>query len=174
MLNLYKEIKMKRTAYILMFIFLVGTMMSSCLNEDDVKAPKVHSLKFYTINENKEFIEELNPVSGITYTIGVDTDADICSLWPGGIRQIVKKVGTDIDSTDVNGNVVLSKSDCYKDYGLLKAQGLKTSLNSTIGWTATYQYPQSGEFEFTVVVTNHGYDSPDYKQVAVPFNVKIR
>ena len=165
---------MKRTAYFLVFVFLTTVLMSSCLNEDDVKNPKVYSLKFYTVNENKEFVEVGEPVKGVTYTIGVETDADICSVWPGGIRQIVKKVGSDVDSTDINGNVVLSKSDCYQDYGLLKAQGLKTSLNSSIGWTTTYQYPQSGDFEFTGVVTNHGYDSPEYKQVVVPFTVKIR
>lgn len=165
---------MKRTAYILMFAFFATVVISSCLNEDDVKAPKVYSLKFYTINENKEFVEEKEPVKGVTYTIGVETDADICSLWPGGIRQVVKKRGTDIDSTDVNGNVVLSKSDCFQDYGLLKAQGLKTSLNASIGWSATYLYSNAGEYNFTVVITNHGYDSPDYKQVAVPFTVKIK
>jgi len=50
------------------------------------------------------------------------------------------------------------------DYGLVKARGYKTALGET-GWYTSYTYKQGGEFDLTVVVTNHGYSSADYKQV---------
>lgn len=160
--------------YLGALLLIISIVFASCLSEGSVKNPTLDGIRFYTLNSENQFVEETSPVSGVNYTIGVETDADICSIWPGGVRNTVKKVGTQIDSVDINGNVVLSKSDCYSDYGLLKAQGLKTSLNTSIGWMATYTYGKPGEYELTVVLTNHGYDDSDYKQVAIPKKITIK
>lgn len=144
----------------------------SCLKEN-IPAPTVDSVKFYTINEDKEYEEVTSPKAGVTYTVAVDSNADIIVIWPGGERVTMKKVGTETDSIDINGNQVLQKSNHYSDYGLLRAQGMKTNLNAQIGWSALYKYPNSGTFTLTVIATNHGYDSFDFDQRVFPFEVTL-
>ncbi|KJF43520.1 hypothetical protein [Draconibacterium sediminis] len=163
---------MKKFKNIALVVSLLSVTLVSCLKEE-IASPVVESVKFYTIDENNKYNEVTNPQSGVTYTIGVDSNADLVVIWPGGERVTMKKSGTDIDSTDINGNVVLAKSNYYSDYGLLRAKGLKTNLNDQIGWAALYKYPEAGTFDLTVIATNHGYDSYDYDQQVFPFQVNI-
>ncbi len=162
---------MKQIKLFISILILVGATLVSC-SKNEIPAPTVDSVKFYTIVNNK-FVEVTNPKANVTYTIGIKSSADIIVAWPGGERVTMKKKGTAIDSTDINGNVVLTKSNHYSDYGLLRAQGLKTSLNNEIGWIFSYKYPATGDFVFNVIATNHGYDSGEYDQRVFPFNVKI-
>ena len=162
---------MKQIKLFISILILVGATLVSC-SKNEIPSPKVESVKFYSTVNNK-FVEVTNPKANVTYTIAIKSNADIVVVWPGGERVIMKKKGTAIDSTDINGNVVLTKSNHYSDYGLLRAQGLKTSLNAEIGWIFSYKYPTVGEAEMTVVATNHGYDSSDYDQKVFPFQVKI-
>lgn len=145
---------------------------TSCL-KGDIPAPDVASVKFYLVDENNQYQEVTNPQSGVKYTVAVESNADMITIWPGGERETMKKAGTAVDSTDINGNVVLAKSNHYGDWGLLRARGLKTNLNEEIGWSTLYKYPESGTFTLTVIATNHGYDSNDYDQRIFPFEVKI-
>lgn len=163
---------MKQFRNIIVVLLLLSVAFVSCLKEE-IGSPVVEGVKFYTLNENNKYEEVTNPKSGVTYTIGVASSADIIVIWPGGERATMKKAGTAVDSTDINGNVVLSKSNHYSDYGLLRAKGLKTNLNDQIGWAALYKYPQPGTFNLTVVGTNHGYDSAEFDQRVFPFEVKI-
>ncbi len=159
---------MKLIKYIAIPLLILSTIISSCDN-NKIPSPEVESVKFYTLNASNEYEEVSNPKKGVTYTIGIKSNADIVVIWPGGERVTVKKKGTQNDSTDINGNVVLSKSNYYSDYGLLKAQGMKTSLNSKIGWTALYKYPTAGEVTLNVIATNHGYDSYEFDQKVFPY-----
>ena len=163
---------MKQFRNITMLLLLISVAFVSCLKEE-IGAPAVNGVKFYTLNANNQYEEVTNPKKGVTYSVAVDSNADIVVIWPGGERITMKKKGTAIDSTDINGNTVLSKSNYYTDYGLLHAQGLKTNLNSTIGWATLYKYPTAGTFDLTVIATNHGYDSADYDQQVFSFQVKI-
>ena len=163
---------MKQYRNLIIGLLVVAATFTSCL-KGEIPSPKVNSVKFYLIDENNKYQEVTNPQSGVRYTIGVDSNADIIVIWPGGERETMKKAGTATDSTDINGNVVLKKSNHYSDWGLLRAQGLKTNLNEEIGWAALYSYPQAGTFTLTVIGTNHGYDSNDYDQQVFPFEVKI-
>ena len=163
---------MKKFRNLIIGLLAVAATLTSCL-KGEIPSPKVNSVKFYLIDENNKYQEVTNPQSGVKYTIGVDSNADIIVIWPGGERETMKKAGTAIDSTDINGNVVLKKSNHYSDWGLLRAQGLKTNLNEEIGWAALYSYPEAGTFTLTVIGTNHGYDSNDYDQQIFPFDVKI-
>lgn len=157
---------MKKTIFSNIALLLVTVAFQSCLKEDNVANPTVESAKFYTVDATGKFTEVTDLKAGTTYTIGVKTTADICSVWPGGERIIMKKKGTAIDSLDINNKVLLTKSNCYTDYGLLNARGLTTSLNSTInGWVVAYKYPTAGTFSLTVLVTNHAYDSSNYNQI---------
>ena len=157
---------------IIALLLLLTTVFVSCLKEE-IEAPVVHSVKFYTLNQNKEYEEVTNPQKGVTYSIAVESNADVVVIWPGGERQVMKMIDNVTDSIDINGNQVLIKSNYYSDYGLLHAQGLKTNLNSTIGWAALYKYPTAGTFNLTVIATNHGYDSADFDQRVFPFEVTI-
>lgn len=154
-------------------IFIVGLIFSSCLKEDIIGTPDVASVKFYMKDAlNKDSLVS-QPVKGKAVKIVVGTDADICSVWPGGTRVIMKKkVSTDggktyADSIDMFNHPVLTNSDMYSDYGLVGAKGLKTTLSDE-GWYCSYTYTKSGEFDLTVVVTNHGYNTNEFKQNVVP------
>lgn len=163
---------MKQYRNLIIVMLVVAATFTSCL-KGDFPPPEVNGVKFYLVDENNKYQEVTNPQSGVKYTIGVESNADIIVIWPGGERETMKKAGTATDSTDINGNVVLKKSNHYSDWGLLRAQGLKTNLNEEIGWAALYSYPEPGNFTLTVIGTNHGYDSNEYDQQIFPFEVKI-
>jgi len=156
-------INMKQFKNILLVLILLSGTLVSCLKEE-VDSPKVESVKFYTIDEDNKYQEVTDPQNGVQYTVAVKSNADIIVIWPGGEYETTKKFGTATDSIDINGNTVLTKSNCYKDYGMLHAQGLKTSLNQELGWVALYTYPEAGTFTATIISTIHGYDSVDYNQ----------
>jgi hypothetical protein len=156
----------------LILLLFLSVAFVSCLKED-FPSPEVKGVKLYTLDSENKYQEVTNPKKGVIYTVAVESNADIIVIWPGGERQTMKKKGTAIDSTDINGNVVLAKSNYYSDYGLLRAQGLKTNLNEKIGWAALYKYPEAGTFTLTVIATNHGYDSADYDQRVFNFDVNI-
>jgi hypothetical protein len=163
---------MKKYNHIFYLMFALSFLFVSCLKEE-IPAPRVNGITFYLLNEDNKYDEVPAPVAGIRYAIGVDSEADIVSVWPGGIRQTIKNVaGT--DSTDINGNVVLKTSDHYIDYGLLNARGLTTSLHDEIGWNASYRYTAPGNYKITIVATNHGYDSNSYDQRIFEFDVTIQ
>jgi hypothetical protein len=147
-----------------------GVLLTSCLKEDIIATPSLNGVKFYVNDSNGKDSLVTQPVKGKAVKIVVDTDADMCSVWPGGTRVIMKKKvsvnGVFADSVDMFNHPVLVKSDLYSDYGLVGAQGLKTTLSSE-GWYCTYTYPAAGEFDLVVVVTNHGYNSNDFKPAVI-------
>ncbi|AKP53697.1 hypothetical protein [Cyclobacterium amurskyense] len=155
---------MKKINNIVIVGILAPFIFFSCLQEDIVPVPTVRDVKMYMtdIEGNDSLIS--NPTANKSFRFVVDTDADIATVWPGGERRIMKKVNTETDSLDMFGHPVLIVSDYYMDYGLVKARGFKTALGET-GWYTSYTYKASGDFDLTIVVTNHGYNSADYKQV---------
>jgi hypothetical protein len=159
---------MKNINYLLVLVLIVPIFIASCLKEEDIPEPSVISVKIYMtdMDGNDSLITEVK--SGKTLKFVVETSAEICSVWPGGVRTIMKKKGTTIDSIDMFNHPVLTSSDCYSDYGLLGARGYKGTQTDG-GWYVSYKYPKAGEFDLTVVVTNHGYQGPDYKQVVIPY-----
>lgn len=156
---------MKKIIYSMIPVLVVSFFLTSCLKEDNVKNPTVSSAEMYmTAKDGKDsLITDI--FSGKKIKIVIYSDADMVSIWPGGIRTIMKMKNRTVDSIDMFNHPVLIKSDCYSDYGLVKAQGLATTLQSYGGWYASYTYPTAGEFDLTIVVTNHGYDGPDLKRI---------
>lgn len=147
---------------------LLGSSFMSCLKEDIIATPSIADVKYYTNNAQGKDSLVSQPIRGKAVKIVVATDADMCSVWPGGTRVIMKKKqSTDgvtfADSVDMFNHPVLVNSDLYSDYGLIGAKGIKTTLSGE-GWYCTYTYPKAGEFDLVVLVTNHGYNSDDYKQ----------
>ncbi|MDQ6480662.1 hypothetical protein [Dyadobacter sp. LHD-138] len=162
---------MKKILYQIAFALFTGASFMSCLKEDIVATPGLASVKLYMTNAQGKDSLVNQPVKGKPVKIVVDTDADMCSVWPGGARVIMKKkVSTDgvtfPDSIDMFNHPVLVNSDQYSDYGLVGARGLKTTLSSE-GWYCTYTYTKSGEFDLVVVVTNHGYNTNEFKPAVV-------
>src|SRR5690606_4215539 len=140
------------------FIFL------SCLEEDIVPTPTVNAVKMYMTDIAGNDSSITQPTVNKAFRFVVETEADIAPVWPGGERRIEKKKNSETDSVDMFGTPVLIVSDYHSDYGLVKARGFKTGLGET-GWYTSYTYKSAGEFDVTVVVTNHGYQTADYKQV---------
>ena len=162
---------MKKTLYQIALALFAGASFMSCLKEDIVATPGINGVKFYMANSQGKDSLITQPVKGKPVKIVVDTDADMCSVWPGGARVIMKKkVSTDgvtfADSVDMFNHPVLVNSDQYADYGLVGAKGLKTTLSSE-GWYCTYTYAKSGDFDLVVVVTNHGYNTNEFKPAVV-------
>ncbi len=159
---------MKNIKYLLVLVLTLPLFVASCLKEDYMSAPTVNSVKMYiTGTDGKDsLITEASKGKSLKFV--VETHAEICTVWPGGVRTIMKKKGTTIDSLDMFNNPVLISSDCYSDYGLVGARGFK-GTQTEAGWYVSYKYPNVGEFDLTLVITNHGYNSSDYNQVIVPF-----
>lgn len=161
---------MKKLIYIITLGVFVSLSLVSCLKEDTLPAPSVSEVQMYMTAKNGKDSLVTQAVKGKVVKFVVITKADICSVWPGGSREVMKKKKsldggiTYPDSIDMYNHPVLKVSDDYADYGLVGARGLKTS-QTTGGWYCTYTYKTSGSFNLSVVVTNHGYDSPDYQQV---------
>jgi hypothetical protein len=158
---------MKNIKYLLVLVLTLPLFVASCLKEDYMSAPTVNSVKMYiTGTDGKDsLITEASKGKSLKFV--VETHAEICTVWPGGVRTIMKKKGTTIDSLDMFNNPVLISSDCYSDYGLVGARGFKGTQTEG-GWYVYYKYPNVGEFDLTLVITNHGYNSADYNQVIVP------
>lgn len=164
-----KKMKIMKKNIIPWLLLLILTLsMVSCLKEDFVPEPSLKSVSFYmtSIDGKDSLITEIN--SGYTIKIFAETEAEICSIWPGGTRNIRKMKGTTIDSLDMFNHPVLISSDCYSDYGLVGARGLKGTQTKG-GWYVAYKYTTPGEFDLTIVITNHGFNGPDYKKVVIPY-----
>jgi len=162
-----KMIDMKKIKLIFPFI-LISLSLISCLKEDFIPEPSVQSLKMYMSDIDGRDSLVTEATSKKTLKFVVETEADICSIWPGGIRTVMKKKGSTIDSLDMFNHPVLVKSDCFSDYGLVGARGYK-STQTNGGWYVSYVYPAGGDFDLTIVVTNHGYESSEYKQVIINY-----
>lgn len=134
----------------------------SCLREDNVKDPVIKGVEFYRMDMTGKdsLVTEIFADSTKNVKIVVLTDADIVSVWPGAIRQVMKKRNSTVDSIDMFNHDVLVASDCYSDYGLVGSRGLATTLRED-GWYVFYTYKKAGNYDMTIVATNHGYDSPD-------------
>ena len=155
---------MKSTASQLLLVITFPLLLISCLKEDNVKAPTVSDVKMYMtdISGKDSLVSEVPHNRSIKFV--VYTDANMVSIWPSGVRTIMKKVNSTADSIDMFNHPVLINSDCYIDYGLVKARGLTTTVTEG-GWYAFYTYPAAGQFDLTIVATNHGYDGPDLRRV---------
>ena len=164
---------MKKIIYIVTLGMFVSMLLVSCLKEDSLKAPEVNEVQMYMTAKNGKDSLITQPTKGKPVKLVVITKADICSVWPGGLRDLMKKKKsldggvTYPDSIDMFNHPVLKSSDLYTDYGLVGAKGLKTSQMAG-GWYCTYTYKTAGVFDLTIVVTNHGYNGPEYEQVVVP------
>jgi hypothetical protein len=164
-----KKIKiMKKNIIPWLLLSILPLLMISCLKEDFIPDPSLKSVSFYmtSIDGKDSLITQIK--SGKTIKIIAKTDAEICSMWPGGVRTIRKMKGTTIDSLDMFNHPVLISSDCYSDYGLVGARGLKGTQTKG-GWYVSYKYNTPGEFDLTIVLTNHGFKGPDYRKVVVPY-----
>ncbi len=155
---------MKKINYIMILAFAVTLFLSSCLKEDNVSDPVVSGTEMYMtdVNGKDSLITEI--IKGQKIKIVVLTDADMISVWPGGERRIMKKKNSTVDSVDMFDHPMLIASNYYSDYGLVGAKGLNTTLTEG-GWYAFYTYPAEGQFDLTVVATNHGYDGPELRRV---------
>jgi hypothetical protein len=138
-----KRIDMKKIIYILFLALTFPLFLASCLKENNVKDPVISDTQMYmTAKDGKDSL--INEIfKGKKIKIVVYTDANMVSIWPGGIRTIMKKKNSTADSIDMFNHPVLAASDWYADYGLVKAKGLTTTVTDG-GWYAFYTYPASG------------------------------
>jgi len=103
---------MKKLKYILIVLLIAPVFIISCLKEDIVTDPYVSDVKmFMTDRSGKDsLITEIFEDKKIK--IVVYTDANMVSVWPGGVRTIMKKKNSTEDSVDMFNHPVLVASDC--------------------------------------------------------------
>ncbi len=163
---------MKKIIYFITLGMFISLSFVSCLKEDTIQAPTVSEVQMYMTAKNGKDSLVTIPTKGKLVKFVVLTKADICSVWPGGFREVMKKKksldgGLSYpDSIDMFNHPVLKSSDLYSDYGLVGAKGLKTT-QTTGGWYCTYTYKNAGTFDLSIVVTNHGYNGPEYQQEVI-------
>ena len=107
-------------------ILAAVSLLVSCLKEDIVTDPVVNSVEMYIPDVNKQDSLVTSVPAGKEVKILVRTTADMVSVWPGGIRAVMKKKNSTADSIDMFNHPVLEVSDHYMDYGLVKARGLRS------------------------------------------------
>lgn len=155
---------MKKIIYILILVLTFPLFLTSCLKEDNTINPTISDIRMFMIDKTGKDSLITDIFKGKKIKIVVYTDANMVALWPGNVRTIMKKKNSTVDSIDMFNHPVLVASNYYSDYGLVKAQGVTTTVTAG-GWYAFYTYAAAGEFDLTVVATNHGYDGPDLKRI---------
>jgi len=104
-----------------------------------------------------------NVPAGTEVHVEVLTKANIASIWPGDFTY---RPWGDTDSVLDSRN--------YEHYGQLGAEGLSmTQIEGGGGYFRRYTWPESGSFDVAVVLTNHGINSPEYKQEVYDFSVQV-
>lgn len=155
---------MKNNICILILTFTMSLLFASCLKEENTSDPVINSVQMFMSDVNNKDSLVTTVPKGKKVKFVISTNADMVSVWPGGIRTVMKKKNSTADSLDMFNHPVLEVSDSYEDYGLVKARGLNTTVGNN-GWYVSYTYPNAGEFDLTIVATNHGYNSPDLRRV---------
>lgn len=154
---------MKNTLYLMVLAFIGSIIITSCLKEDNVTDPVISSVQMFMPDANNQDSLVTMVQKGKKVKFVINTRADMVSVWPGGIRTVMKKKNSTADSIDMFNHPVLEVSDSYSDYGLVKARGLNTTVGDD-GWYVFYTYPDAGTFDLTIVATNHGYDGPELRR----------
>lgn len=145
--------------------------------DNEVVDPVFKSMKI-TSYETGAVIDAANIPVGKQMKYFIETDADLCVLWPAGKRDILKsKLDATKDSVNVYGDVVLNgngASDDYRDYGLYGAKGVTTSGSRYVGYSTTYTFTKTGTYNLVIVLSAHGTDGPDYKQIKVEQTLTVK
>lgn len=151
-------------------------VVASCKTDEAIDPPQIKSVTFFHPNINKKdsLVDIISPTKPLT--IKVETDAELCSVWPAGDRVTVKsKIDPTKDSIDVFKKIVLAKSDDYQDYGLVGAKGLVMSGTPQSGYTIQYSnFKKAGKYELVIVSTKHGFNSPQTESIIFKKSVEVR
>jgi hypothetical protein len=109
-------------------------------------------------------------------TIKVETDGELCTAWPAGDRLTRKSVSDPTkDSLDGFNNVVLIRSDDYRDYKLAGARGVVMSGTQFNGYSLVYTlYKTPGTYKMNIISTKHGYQGPGAKTVVYSQDVIVK
>ena len=155
---------MKKIYYFSLIAF--GVMaISACQKE--VSGPVVSEVTFSVGVGADSVVTE--GITGIPLKITVITDANICTVWPAGIRDTLKSVlNPSADSVDVHGTV-FAQCDDYSLYQTKYLKGLNGyNMNSLInmkGFTYVYGkgddvagYTKPGTYNIVFVLTKDGED----------------
>ena len=115
---------------------------------------------------------------GVELQFYLETDAELCTMWPGGNRVIRQTTITKVDSLDIWGHYVLARSDDYRDYGLNNAAGVRMTVTESdriggSGFECKYTFSKAGTYEIFFLATKHGYDSPDWQRTIKSFTFAV-
>jgi hypothetical protein len=153
-----------KTIKILLYSSVAALLLVAACQKDDTALATVNTITFYHPNKANGDSLVTEAKAGKVLTVKVNTNADMCTLWPAGDRLTVKSMVTPTaDSIDVYGNPVLVRSDDFKDYGLLFARGKLMTGSKTAGYSFKYTYPNPGTYKVVIIATVHGNSSADFK-----------
>jgi hypothetical protein len=157
-----KKNKMKKIYYFALFAFEV-LAFSACQKE--VSNPVVSEVTFSVGVGVDSVVKE--GIAGIPLKITVITDANICTIWPAGIRDTLKsELNPAVDSVDVRGTV-FTQCDDYSLYQTKILTGVHgynmNNLLNLTGFTYVYGndddiagYTKPGSYDIAFVLTKDG------------------
>jgi hypothetical protein len=153
-----------KTIKTLIYASAAALLFATACQKDDTQPATISGITFYHPSKMNADSLVTEAKAGRVLTVKVNTNADMCTLWPAGDRLTVKSMVTPTaDSIDVYGNPVLVRSDDFKDYGLLFARGKLMTGSKSSGYSFKYTYPNPGTYKVVIIATVHGNSSADFK-----------
>jgi hypothetical protein len=173
---------MKKTK-ILTIIILIFTAILACQKE--ISEPEISEIYFSMKDSDGRDSVITEGVAGELLKITVKTDANICVVWPSGIRDTLKSaVNPDADSVD-NRGIVMRRCDNYNVYQQQQLTGIYGHLMQQLldmsGFSLDYideetedpGYLNPETYTVTVVATKDGYDG-GYKRTIINKTIIIK
>ncbi|MGL4631162.1 MAG: hypothetical protein ACRCVT_08155 [Leadbetterella sp.] len=150
-------------------LIVISATLIGCVKYE-TEDPTCESFKVYELVTRNGVIETGNeiaaPKAGTTYRLQVISQSDVAVFWPGDFKYLP------LGSTKKDS--IIDSRNYYRHYGQTGAQGLTTNaLRGRIGWFRDYAWPNPGNYDVAVVLTNHAADGPDFKQKVFDYKVTV-
>lgn len=170
----------------LKFVIIITLTFSGLIGcQKEISAPGISDIYFSMKNSDGKDSIVTEGIAGNILKITVKTDANICVIWPAGIRDTLKsEINPLADSID-NRGIVMRRCDDYSVYKQKQLTGVyghvMQQLLDMSGFTLDYideetedpGYLKPGSYTMTVVATKDGYNG-DYEQVVVDKTILIK
>jgi hypothetical protein len=170
----------------LKFIIIITLALSGLLGcKKEISTPEISDMYFSMKDSDGKDSIVTEGIAGNILKITVKTDANICVIWPAGIRDTLKsEINPLADSID-NRGIVMRRCDDYSVYKQKQLTGVYGHVMQQFldmsGFTLEYideetedpGFLSPGTYTITVVATKDGYNG-GYKQVVFDKTILVK